>query len=75
MAEAVAPISEPVAPIDSAALVDELKAEMPALLESMVRPLIGEMVKEMMNVAKEQLPGVVEKVIQEEIEKLKKIDV
>lgn len=55
------------------ALIEELKKEMPALLESIMRPLIKELVQEVVVAARDALPSLVEKVIREEIEKLKKI--
>lgn len=51
-----------------------LRREMPVMLESIVRPLMAELVREMISATREQLPGIVEKVIREEIEKLKKLD-
>lgn len=52
----------------------ELRQEAPAMLEGIVKPLMTELVKEMIAATREQLPGIVEKVIREEIEKLKKLD-
>jgi hypothetical protein len=54
-------------------LVEELKKEMPALLESIMRPLVRELLQEVMAATRDALPSLVEKVIREEIEKLKKI--
>jgi len=54
--------------------LDELKQEIPAMLEGIVRPIMGELVHELIDVTRDMLPGIVEKVIREEIEKLKKID-
>jgi hypothetical protein len=55
-------------------LLGELKREVPAMLEGVVKPLMVELVREMVTATREQLPGIVEKVIREEIEKLKKLD-
>ncbi len=52
----------------------ELRREIPAMIEGIVKPLVSELVKEMVAATRERLPGVVEKVIREEIEKLKKLD-
>ncbi|HQG32004.1 MAG TPA: hypothetical protein PLA83_08750 [Deltaproteobacteria bacterium] len=55
-------------------VLTELRQEVPAMIEGIVRPLVSELVKEMVAATREQLPGIVEKVIREEIEKLKKLD-
>lgn len=55
-------------------ILGELRQEVPAMLEGIAKPLISELVKEMVTATREQLPGIVEKVIREEIEKLKKLD-
>jgi len=55
------------------AVVEDFRKDMPALLESIVRPLVQELVQEIVASTREVLPGLVEKVIREEIEKLKKL--
>ena len=52
----------------------EIKDDMPEILREMIAPLMAELVKEIMNTTREQLPQIVEKVIREEIAKLKKLD-
>lgn len=52
----------------------ELRQQIPAMLEGFVKPLMAELVKEMIAATREQLPGIVEKVIREEIDKLKRLD-
>lgn len=54
--------------------VQEIKKEIPAMLEGVIRPIMGELVKEVISATRDLLPGIVEKVIREEIEKLKKIE-
>jgi len=54
-------------------LIEELKKEMPTLLESIMRPLVKELLQEVIVATRDALPSLVEKVIREEIEKLKKI--
>lgn len=54
--------------------LDEAKKEIPAMLEGIVRPIITEIARELVAATREQLPGIVEKIIREEIEKLKKLD-
>lgn len=54
--------------------VQEIKKEIPAMLEEVVRPIMGQLVKEVISSTRDLLPGIVEKVIREEIEKLKKIE-
>ncbi len=54
--------------------LEDLKQEIPGMVEAVVTPLISELVKEIIAATREQLPGIVEKVIREEIEKLKKLD-
>jgi hypothetical protein len=53
---------------------DEIRQEIPSMIEGVVRPLITELVKEIVAASRDQLPGIVEKVIREEIDKLKKLD-
>ncbi|MGC9324490.1 MAG: hypothetical protein ACP5G0_07040 [Desulfomonilia bacterium] len=54
--------------------LEELKTQMPEILRQTINPLIAELVKEIMATTREQLPDIVEKVIREEIAKLKKLD-
>lgn len=56
------------------AAADELKAEVPALLEGIVRPVMDDLIKQITQTTREILPGIVEKIIREEIEKLKKLE-
>jgi hypothetical protein len=56
------------------AAAGELKAEVPALLEGIVRPVMDDLIKQITQTTREILPGIVEKIIREEIEKLKKLD-
>lgn len=60
--------------MNSDEVIRELSKEIPNILEGVVRPLMAELVKEIITVSREQLPGIVEKVIREEIGKLKKLD-
>lgn len=69
--EAIPPAMQSLAAGDT---LDELKKEIPAMVEGIVRPLMTELVHELIVSTREQLPGIVEKVIREEIEKLKKLD-
>jgi hypothetical protein len=55
------------------AVITEFRKEMPALLEGIVRPVVKELVQEIISSTREVIPGIVEKVIHEEIEKLKKL--
>mgnify|MGYP000113341975 CR=1 FL=1 len=55
-------------------VIRELAEEIPKMVEGVVRPFMAELVKEIIAVSREQLPGIVEKVIREEIDKLKKLD-
>ncbi len=55
------------------ALLQEIKKQMPAITEEFVRPLLSQVVNDMISSTKAMLPEIVEKVIREEIEKLKKI--
>jgi hypothetical protein len=55
-------------------VIQELKGEIPNMLEGFVRPLLAELTKEIITATREQLPSIVEKVIREEIDKLKKLD-
>jgi hypothetical protein len=67
-------VQNPVYPQMTEDILGELRHEVPAMLEGIVKPLMAELVKEMVTATREQLPGIVEKVIREEIEKLKKLD-
>ncbi len=60
--------------LDTDEVIRELKQEIPNMIEGVVRPLMAELVKEIISVSRDQLPGIVEKVIREEIDKLKKLD-
>lgn len=55
------------------AVVSEFRRDMPALLEGIVRPVVQELLQEIISSTREALPGIVEKVIREEIERLKKL--
>jgi hypothetical protein len=55
------------------AVITEFRKEMPALLEGIVRPVVKELIQEILSSTREVIPGIVEKVIREEIEKLKKL--
>jgi hypothetical protein len=55
------------------AVITEFRKEMPALLEGIVRPVLKELLQEIISSTREVIPGIVEKVIHEEIEKLKKL--
>jgi hypothetical protein len=55
------------------AVISEFRKEMPALLEGIVRPVVKELLQEIISSTREVIPGIVETVIQEEIEKLKKL--
>ena len=55
------------------AVVGEFRKDMPALLENIVRPIVQELLQEIISSTREALPGIVEKVIREEIERLKKL--
>jgi hypothetical protein len=56
------------------AIQEYLKKGLPEMVESIARPIISELVNEIVASVKGDLPGIIEKVIREEIEKLKKID-
>ncbi|MEN6472931.1 MAG: hypothetical protein ABFD81_02860 [Syntrophaceae bacterium] len=56
------------------AAAEQLKAEVPALLEGIVRPVMDDLIREITQTTRDILPGIVEKIIREEIEKLKKLD-
>jgi len=60
--------------LSSDEVIRELKQEIPDMIEGVVRPFMAELVKEIILVSRDQLPGIVEKVIREEIDKLKKLD-
>jgi len=53
--------------------IDDIKKDIPVMLEGIVRPIMGELIRELITATREMLPGIVEKVIREEIEKLKKV--
>jgi hypothetical protein len=55
------------------AVITEFRKEMPALLEGIVRPVMKELLQEIISSTREVIPGIVEKVVHEEIEKLKKL--
>lgn len=55
------------------AVVDEFRRDMPALLEGIVRPVVQELLQEIIASTRDALPGIVEKVIREEIDKLRKL--
>lgn len=55
-------------------VLGDLRQEIPGMLEEMARPIMSELVRELVMTTREQLPGIIEKVIREEIEKLKKLD-
>lgn len=52
----------------------KLREEIPVLLEGIVQPFMGELVHALTSATRDLLPGIVEKIIREEIEKLKKLD-
>jgi len=54
--------------------LDELHQVIPTMIEDVVRPLMAEIVKEVTEITRKLLPEIVERVIREEIQKLKKID-
>jgi len=56
------------------AAAEQLRADVPSLLENIVRPVMDDLVREITQTTRDILPGIVEKIIREEIEKLKKID-
>ena len=64
-------------PVPTEAIVDavvgEFRKDMPALMESIVQPVVQELLQEIIASTREALPGIVEKVIREEIERLKKL--
>jgi hypothetical protein len=51
-----------------------LREDIPAMIEGIIKPVMGELVREVIKATRDILPGIVEKVIREEIEKLKKLD-
>jgi hypothetical protein len=59
---------------DIEAAKESLKRDIPEMVESIVRPVVSELVNEIVSSVKRDLPGIIEKVIREEIERLKKID-
>jgi len=54
--------------------IRQLKEDMPRIIEDILRPMISELIKEIITASRDQIPVIVEKVIREEIEKLKKLD-
>ena len=60
--------------IDGDEISAALQAQAPAIIEAIVKPLMAELVKDMIAATREQLPGIVEKIVREEIEKLRKLD-
>ncbi len=48
--------------------------DIPEMVESIARPVITDLINEIVASVKKNLPGIIEKIIREEIEKLKKID-
>jgi len=57
----------------SGSAINELKHELPVIIEKMLKPAIEEISNEVVLTVKKILPELVEKIIREEIEKLKKI--
>jgi hypothetical protein len=57
----------------SETLISEFKKEMPVLMEGIMRPLVKELLQEIVSATRDALPSLVEKVIREEIEKLKRL--
>lgn len=55
------------------AVVSEFRKDMPTILGDIVRPIVQELLQEIIASTREALPGIVEKVIREEIERLKKL--
>ena len=68
------PVRQAGAPVVPEQIIGEMKNEIPAMIEEIVRPIFTELVRELVAATREQLPGIIEKVIREEIEKLKKLD-
>lgn len=52
----------------------ELREEVPALLEGIIRPVMADLIREITQTTRDIIPGIVEKIIREEIDKLKKLD-
>lgn len=65
-------------PADKEAVIEaareSLVKDIPEIVESIARPVITDLINEIVVSVKKDLPGIIEKVIREEIEKLKKID-
>jgi cell pole-organizing protein PopZ len=55
------------------AMMNELRKDMPALMEKTIQPLVEELLKEIVTSTREAIPSLVEKVVREEIQKLKKL--
>ncbi len=55
--------------------LEQLSGAVPELLEGIMRPLMQELVAQIVTTTRELLPGIVERVIQEEINKLKRLDI
>jgi hypothetical protein len=60
--------------VDMPAVAETFKSQLPEMAEAIIRPLINELMNEVIAIIKNDLPGIVEKVLREEIDKLKKID-
>jgi len=56
------------------AAAEQLKADAPSLLEGIVRPVMDDLIRQITQTTRDILPGIVEKIIREEIEKLKKLE-
>jgi hypothetical protein len=72
--EPVQPPEPVIEKVDIEAAKESLTREIPEMVESIARPVISELINEIVSSVKKDLPGIIEKVIREEIEKLKKID-
>ena len=71
--EGIAPKEETIEAILQEASA-RLRDDIPAMIEGIIKPVMGELVREVIKATRDILPGIVEKVIREEIEKLKKLD-
>jgi len=72
--ESASPDEEIIPQVSTGEVLEEIRQEIPGMIEGVVRPFIAELVKEIIAGTRDQLPGIVEKVIREEIDKLKKLD-
>ncbi len=70
--QAVQPVVVPTEAVVEA-VVAEFRRDMPEMLEGIVRPVVQELLQEVVTSTRQALPGIVEKVIREEIERLKKL--